>query len=338
MLGLIGGALAGGAEAAQDNARTRIKQMHDDAILRMQQAFSTSEREAGQQYSTQERVAGQEYTSGENAASREQAMTLAQMREQGANSRSGAQISAADRRAQWGARQIVPMEGGGYGQYDPVNNNVAPLPDGVDFGSMAGGGDFTDRMKYQLDGITDQIENIRSRASDEMRAMTDKERMELGVLEDKYNGLLEGGQQYMTPLQMLQQGEAGETAHGGSAQPAPESIPGKVRQQQEDQRNTQEANDARRQASQARDAADAILQRIERESVGGASSGGLLAQVNRAAGRGEVSQEAMDEAQQVAQQILSLDQNPNISADQKRWLSERLIRLQEAGVPLNLDQ
>jgi hypothetical protein len=336
MLGLIGGALAGGAEAAQDNARTRIKQMHDDAILRMQQTFSTSEREAGQQYSTQERVAGQEYTSGENAASREQAMTLAQMREQGANSRSGAQISAADRRAQWGARQIVPMEGGGYGQYDPVNNNVAPLPDGVDFGAMAGGGDLTGRQQAQLDMLENQAKPLREKMADGM-PLKPEEKAELGQIDAQAQSIIGGGQQGMTPFERLMQGEDGDSSER-SAQPAPESIPGKVRQQQEDQRNTQEANDARRQASQARDAADAILQRIERESVGGASSGGLLAQVNRAAGRGEVSQEAMDEAQQVAQQILSLDQNPNISDDQKRWLSERLIRLQEAGVPLNLNQ
>ncbi|MEL7966399.1 hypothetical protein AAG587_08480 [Vreelandella neptunia] len=335
-LGLLGAALAGGAGAAQENAKTRIKQMHDDAILRMRQNFATSEREASQEYGTQERVAGQQFTSGENEANRGHDLTLTQMREQGANSRSGAQISAADRRAQWGARQIVPLEGGGYGQYDPINNSVSPLPEGVDFASMAGGGDLTGRQKAQLDMLENQAKPLRDKLSEGMTPLTPEEKATLGQIEAQAQSIIGGGQQSMTPFQQLMQGEGSSQTEAPEANP--DSIPGQVRQQQEQQRNTQEANEARREASQARDSADAVLERIEREAAGGASRGGLLAGINKAAGRGEVSQEAIAEAQQVAQQILALDQNPNISADEKRWLSERLIRLQEAGVPLNLDQ
>lgn len=35
--GLFAGAMAGGAEAAQDNARTRIKKMHDEAMVRLKE-------------------------------------------------------------------------------------------------------------------------------------------------------------------------------------------------------------------------------------------------------------------------------------------------------------
>lgn len=331
MLGLIGGALAGGAEAAQDNARTRIKQMHDDAILRMRQEFATSEREAGQQFSREERMAGQEFTSGENQANRQHDMGLLQMREAGANRRSAAQIAASrEQRPQW---QMVPDGNGGYIQYDPVSNNYreANLPDGATFA----GGDLTSRQKAQLDMLENQAKPLRDKMADGFE-LTPEEKTTLGQLEAQAQSLIGGGQQGMTPFQQLMQGEGDSQVESPAVNP--DSIPGQVRQQQEERRNTQEANEARRQASQARDSADAVLQRIEREAAGGATRGGLLAQVNRAAGRGEVSQEAIAEAQQVAQQILALDQNPNISADEKRWLSERLIRLQEAGVPLNLDQ
>lgn len=332
-LGLLGAALAGGAGAAQENAKTRIKQMHDDAILRMRQEFASSERQAGQEFSREERVAGQQFTSGENEANRGHDLTLTQMREQGANSRSAMQINASREqgRNDW---QMVPTQDGGYVQFSPSRNESRPanLPEGVSMG----GNDLTGRQKAQLDMLENQAKPLRDKLAEGMTPLTPEEKATLGQIEAQAQSIIGGGQQSMTPFQKLMQGEGGSQTETPEANP--DSIPGQVRQQQEQQRNTQEANEARREASQARDSADAVLERIEREAVGGASRGGLLAGINKAAGRGEVSQEAIAEAQQVAQQILALDQNPNISADEKRWLSERLIRLQEAGVPLNLDQ
>tara|TARA_R100001039_G_scaffold37557_1_gene36447 strand:- start:5793 stop:6791 length:999 start_codon:yes stop_codon:yes gene_type:complete len=330
-LGLIGAALSGGAEAAQDNARTRIKQMHDEAILRMRQNFAKSERIAGQEFTTNERVAGQGFTSEQNELNRGHDLTLTQMREQGANSRTGAQIAAGDRRAQMGLLQQGMSAEGNPVWFNPVSGERYDAPEGVTLSSP----DLTGRQKAQLDMLENQAKPLREKMAEGM-PLTPEEKTTLGQLEAQAQSLIGGGQQGMTPFQQLMQGEGGSQPEAKATNP--DTIPGQVRQQQEERRNTQEANEARRQASQARDSADAVLQRIEREAAGGATRGGLLAQVNQAAGRGEVSQEAIAEAQQVVQQILALDQNPSISVDEKRWLSERLIRLQEAGVPLNLDQ
>lgn len=250
----------------------------------------------------------------------------------GANSRAAMQINASREqgRNDW---QLVPDGKGGYGRYSPSRNEwgQANLPPGTD----PNGGNLTDSQKAQLNMLENQAKPLREKMADGM-PLTPEEKTTLGRIESDAQTILTPNQQGMTPFQQLMQGEGGNEEEAPAA--SPDSIPGQVRQQQEQQRNTQEANQARREASQARDAADDIIKRIEREAAGGASRGGLLAGINKAAGRGEVSQEAMAEAQQVAQQILALDQNPNISADEKRWLSERLIRLQEAGVPLNLDQ
>lgn len=334
--GLLAGAMAGGGKAVQQNAQNTLQARRQEALKRLDNELALGRMETENQYQVQRDERQQGYTQ-ENAQMGHE-LTMEQERYRQGQQNSRAAMSR-QQQPQW---QLVPTEDGGYVQYDPVSNTTRPanLPEGVNMG----GGKLSDREKYQLDGIADRIDSIRSTAEDEMRPLTKEEKLDLGRLEGRYNALLGSGD-LMTPLERLQAGEAGGGQQGGQPpsgdrQPAPDpsSIEGQTRQRQEARRNTQEAIKARREANDARDAADAVLERIERERGGGATPGGLLSQVNQAAGRGGVSQETIAEAQRIADQILSLDQNADISDDDRRWLSERLIRLQEAGVPLNLDQ
>lgn len=220
--GLLAGAMAGGAEAAQDNARTRIKQMHDDAILRMQQKFATSERVAGQEFSKDERIAEQGFTAGENEANRGHDLTLTQMREQGANSRSGAQIAAGDRRAQMGLLQQGMNAEGSPVWFNPVSGDRYDAPPGV---TLADDGELTPVQGRRLDSIQSEKEALRATFEDGVggyRQPTNQEAEYLQTLQEQENAILysrggSAGSGAPTPFEVLMAGESG----GDTGEPAP---------------------------------------------------------------------------------------------------------------------
>lgn len=325
--GIIAGAMGGGGQAVQQNAMSRIEQLRAEALQKLSHEYDMARQGHDQEFRRGERIEGQEFTAGENQANREQNRQLAEMRERGANSRVGAG------RNDW---QLVPLEGGGYGRYNARTNQFeeANLPPGT----QLGGGELSARDKYRLDDMSSQINAIRKRAGDEMRELTTEEKAELGRLQGQFDSLLGTGRG-ATPLERLLAGEdlSGEVpaSEGGEGPADRESVRGLLNQEIEEQRNTQEANAARRQYNAARDKADSLIDRIDRELAGGASPGGLMAGINEARGQsGQISDSTLAEAQQVAEELLSLDDNPNISADQRRWIAERLMRLRDAGVPV----
>ncbi|TDX29091.1 hypothetical protein DFO67_108135 [Modicisalibacter xianhensis] len=354
MAGILGaaiaGALSGGGRAVQWNAQSAIQQKRDAALkqldhdLAMQrqddsQQFTAQENQADRTFRRDERVAGQEFTSGENQLNRQHDTALVNIRESGADRRSNAQITAS-REAKSNDWQLVPLEGGGYAQYSPTRNEYrdANLPEGA---KMTATSDLTERQKYQLDGIADRMKAIRKSASDVGRELTTEEKAEMGRLQGQYQSILGGGGG-QTMLEKLLAGEGGTQAvsgdqAGNAATAQPDSVPGIIQRQRQAQQATQEANEAKREANDTRNAADAILDRIEKEKGGGAE-GWLSRSVNQARGQGGVSDETLAEAQRVAEQLLALDQNPNLSADQKRWIAERIMQLQDAGVPININQ
>ena len=336
-LGLIGAALSGGAEAAQDNARTRIKQMHDDAILRMRQEFATSEREAGQQFSREERMAGQEFTSGENQANRQHDMGLLQMREAGADRRTGMQIAASrEQRPQW---QMVPDGNGGYIQYDPVTNSYreANLPEGVSFN----GGELTDRQKLTIETLADERKSIMETS---MGQPSDQQAARLGEINAQMERLLgtsAGGGDLATRLtEQLgidpdavpeEQAAPPESAPPRSAPPPrPNTAEGYMgaRQEADSARQAdQEADDAVQElAAEARRIAGRIT--IPDQLGGGFQRGGLI----NSATQGGIDTEAEREAAQVVLERVSAAYNQESDPQRKAMLKRALDALYEAGV------
>ncbi|MFI8748773.1 hypothetical protein ACIGG6_02035 [Vreelandella lionensis] len=337
MLGLIGGALAGGAEAAQDNARTRINQMHDDAILRMRQEFASSERQASQEFSREERVAGQEFTSGENQANRQHDMGLLQMREAGANRRSAAQIAASrEQRPQW---QMVPDGNGGYIQYDPVTNNYreANLPEGVSFG----GSELTERERLTIETLADERTSIMESS---MGQPSDQQAARLGEINAQMERLLgtsAGGGDLATRLtEQLgidpdavpeEQAAPPESAPPRSAPPPrPNTAEGYMGARQEAdsaQQADQEADDAVQElAAEARRIAGRIT--IPDQLGGGFQRGGLI----NSATQGGIDTEAEREAAQVVLERVSAAYNQESDPQRKAMLKRALDALYEAGV------
>lgn len=340
--GLLAGAMAGGAEAAQDNARTRIKQMHDDAILRMRQEFASSERQAGQEFSREERMAGQEFTSGENQANRQHDMGLLQMREAGADRRSGAQIAASrEQRPQW---QMVPDGNGGYIQYDPVTNNYreANLPEGVSFG----GGELTDRQKLAIETLADERKSIMETS---MGQPSEQQAARLGEIDSRMEQLLDGGattgggdlatrlarQLGIDPDDAPEQQEADTPsspppAGGGAPPPRPNTAEGYVgaRQQADTaaQSDRQADDNVQALAAEARRIAGRIT--IPDQFGGGFQRGGLI----NSATRGGIDTEAEREAAQAVLQQVSAAYDQESNPQRKAMLQRALDALYEAGV------
>lgn len=356
--GLIAGAIQGLGGAMQHNAQGQIEEKRQRALMQLEQdmAIERDEIQHGQrmdelgqrhEYNVDELGVRHGYNLEELDVRHGNDMQQERYRQSMQNARHYSTLSAREREGSndW---QMVKTEDGGLVQYSPSRNSYrdANLPEGAMMGGMDG--ELSERAKYQLDGIASRIEAIRDRASDEMRELTPDEKAELGRLRGEYDSLLGSGSG-MTTLERLMAGEAGgDTAPPSGGETSPRQSPtagdqptvrGLLSQQIEERRNTQESNEARRLATQASDRADAVIDRIEKEMAGGASPGGLMASINEARGRGgSVSDETMAEAQQVAEELLSLDRNPNLSADRKRWIAERLMRLQDAGVPIDLEQ
>ncbi|WP_346064158.1 hypothetical protein [Halomonas salifodinae] len=304
---------------------SRIDELKRTRLAEMEQRYRTSERVAGQEFSAEQSQADRDFRAGESAADREQRLQLARMRESGANARASAG------RNDW---QLVPMQGGGYGRYNPRTNQFeeANIPEGVDLS----GGSLSDRQKAQLDMLGDQAETLRKKMADGFE-LTAEERIRLGEIEGQMESIVNpsGSSGLADRLAGRLQGESPANAGGGEQGG---DVPTMVRQEREQQASTAEQRDAVRAADQARDEADEVIEQLRSEQAGGASPGGLLSQVNRAAGRtGPGSDETRAEAQRVAEQLLQASRSPHISDDRKRWIAERIIQLQDLGVDINLD-
>ncbi|MCL7941229.1 hypothetical protein M8009_13125 [Halomonas sp. ATCH28] len=345
--GLIAGAIQGLGGAMQHNAQGQIEEKRKKALMALEQEMAleheevrhqnTLERDEGQHgYRMDELGQQHEYGLEELGARHGYSMEQERFRQSNQNARHYSSLSAREREGNndW---QMVKTEDGGLVQFSPSRNayREANLPEGAVMGDM--GGDLTDREKARAEMLGDQLQALRDKQAEGIEPLSPEEKTRLGRIEAELNGLL-GGSTGPTPLERLLAGEEGADAPPQEGDAEPGSIPGIIQRERETQQNTQEANEARRAAYQAREQADAVLDKIEREQAGGASPDGIMAGVNRARGRGGVSEETVVEAQRVAEELLALDSNANLSVDNKRWLAERLMRLQDAGVPINLEQ
>ncbi|MBY6109065.1 hypothetical protein KUV74_01495 [Halomonas sp. DP1Y21-3] len=355
--GLLAGGLAGGGKAVQTNAleelehrrRTALSQLeHEQAMTRQddQQSFSREERVAGEEFQTRRDETLHGYQQDNTRLSHGLSMEQERYRQGQQNARHYSSLSAQEREGanDW---QMVRTEGGSLVQYSPSRNSYrdANLPEGAVMGGMDS--QLSDRDKYRLDMLADEAETLRKKQADGLEPLSPGEKSRLGQIEAQMTAFLGGGETGGTTLERLLAGEevsggagadevAGSpdvTSSGGDGP----SVRGLLNQQIAEQEANDKARESRRAATAASDRADAVLKRIERELSGGADPDGLVADINRAAGRGgSVSDETLDEAQRVAEELLSLDKDPNLSSDRRRWIAERLLRLQDAGIELNL--
>ncbi|QJQ93904.1 MULTISPECIES: hypothetical protein [Halomonadaceae] len=158
-LGLLAGAIAGGGQAVQENARSRIDELKQMRLKEMDQKYQTSEREASQdftagenqnnrQHQTSERLGGQQFTSGENQANRQSQREL-----------TGMQVGAANQRANAGGWQLVPTDDGGMMRYNTITGETAEAPQGL-LASGITGGKMSDREKDAMATLRSQYRDL----------------------------------------------------------------------------------------------------------------------------------------------------------------------------------
>ncbi|MDR5867917.1 hypothetical protein [Halomonas koreensis] len=359
--GILAGALAGAGKAMQWNAQGQIEEKRQRALMALEQD-NAREMEGIRHQNTLERdevqhgqrldELGQRHDYNVDELGVRHGYSMEQERYRQGNQNARHSASLAEGSNDW---QLIKTEGGGLVQYSPSRNASRPanLPEGAQIGGGMNG-ELSDRDKYQLDGIQDRIEAIRSQASDEMRELTAEEKAELGRLQGQYDALLGGGSG-QTPLQRLMAGEGdgadstpppttaepateGQAAGSRSEAPAGDTARGIIARQREQQSSFLEQRDVKAAAEEAKDEADAVIDEIYRERTGGYSSPVMqdrfLAQNG---GTAEASQETIERAQAVADRLLEVSRSEHVSEDQRRWIAERIMQLQDLGVPIELD-
>lgn len=245
MLGLIGGALSGGAQAVNNVADSAMAERRERAMERMRQKYRTSEREAGQKFQSSERVAGQEFRVDNNETQQgyaqenarlqhEMSMAQERYRQQQQNNRTE---MTSRTKPQW---QVVSDGEGGFLQYDPDSNTTRPVPEGVNFG---GGSDLSDVQDRELDFVESEIAAMRESMSDDMggtRQPTPEESAYMRDLTQQRQQILygnqgggQGGNDGPTILEQLMQGENGQQSQTESPSPvAPPPAPGRSPEQE----------------------------------------------------------------------------------------------------------
>jgi hypothetical protein len=332
MLGLLGSALAGGGEAVQKNAQSKIEEMRAKALVELRQDFKTSEREAEQDFTTGERIAGNEFTTSENvktrdfragegAADRAQQLSLTQMRESGANRR------AAAGQNNW---ETLRSADGGIIRFNPQTgeSEKTDLPGSVLLGDE---GDLSDVEKERLNLASNRIKDIRDLAADEMREPTEREAEEVLTLTTAVNKLLNpsgtGGSGEQTVLEKWMAGEGGYTGGTGEGGSGGTDAPDLTYQQ---------VMDGIQQESGQQSVSDVLsdvgLLVSEIKLSEGASSGGLIGPGPRGQGRAkEKGDKARAEAQKLLPTLVEM-YNATKNEDERALLRKRIGELGEIGV------
>jgi hypothetical protein len=326
--GLIAGAIQGLGGAMQHNAQSSIEEKRQTALRKLehgmamerqddQQQFSRGERKAGQEFTSGENATDREFRAGESAADREQRLSLAQMQEAGANSR------AAAGRNDW---EVVPLEGGGYGRYNPRTNQFenANLPDSARVGDE---GDLSDVEKKRFDLLSDDIDAIRERAADEARNLTkDEAEILAGYINDR-NAILGSGGSGGSGEQTIPEREGGDTGGTGEGGSGGTDAPDLTYQQ---------IMDGIQQESGQQSVSDVLsdvgLLVSEIKLSEGASSGGLIGPGPRGQGRAkEKGDKARAEAQKLLPTLVEM-YNATKNEDERALLRKRIGELGEIGI------
>ena len=356
--GIMGG-IAGAGKAMQDNAMSSIEQKRQEALRRLdhdlamerqsdQQAFATSEREAGQEYQTGRDETLHGYNLEELGQRHQYDMERERYSQSQQNARHSSSLAASREqgRNDW---QLVQLEGGGYAQWSPSRNAYrdANLPDGA----MMGAGEMTSRQKVQLEELQSQRKLIADRLNGDvppdpdteadLNAQLDTLNARIGRLITPNVGSEDVGLELDAGLESL--GGTDDSGVGGNGGGDPDnSYSGIIAREQKSREEARAEREKKSEVAKAQNAAKTARQDADRllEKLDGSMrsynpygfGGTSLSRLNEAD-----REAAIAEAQQVAEQIKAFENNPHLTPDEQRWMAERLRRLQEAGVPINLN-
>lgn len=175
MSGLLGGFMQGVGGAMQQNAQMGMDERRTMRLEELRNKYATQRQESDHQFRREERVEGQEFAAGQKDLDRSQQRELADMRERGADRRTGMQIASQDR------RNLVQGvdEAGNTAWFNPTTGQQVNAPRGFQVpreGPDARGDDWS-RQRYEIQWLRDDIEDLEERLA--MGGATGAERQAL---------------------------------------------------------------------------------------------------------------------------------------------------------------
>ena len=319
--GLIAQATLGATREVGQGIGDRIR---EEAKLKRQQALEGTR--------TMETMKRQTHNSGlrRDENKQQHGMTLEQQDAQNQNARG--RIKLTDELGQENYADVTDKSGNLIGQRERGSNQYTPY-------STKSDSDLSDREKLRIETMNSEIEAIYKGAKDMGGALTPDAQSRINTLTLQRNQMLYGGGGGGTILSNLLNGEGGDGKPGGSSKPEPDATPdslrGLVGGAMNGQKQETESAGAQGKIKALEDEADKILAKVKPTFRSGRS--GMPAGNTRP----EMSEEDIAVAQSLVQRLIALDENPETSAAlsdrQRNNLAQRIMELQEAGVPISLN-
>ena len=315
MLGLLGSAMAGGAQAVSQVSEGRIEEKRAKALekLRTMNTRETNNiqhlRNVERDDTLNERRVAQDATNNEKAAAR---------------------IRLTDELGQQTFEDVTDDSGRIVGQREAGSNQYTPYP-------TSAGQDMslTNLQKAQVKSLTDRIKAIDD--STEYGAVSPGDMERRDAMELQLNALFSGSGIFSELYDGKGDGQGGETRTGNPAKaekPAPESIGGLVGSAMNTGETQARVTVATDQINGLQDEADKLLQRIKKPSVMGS--------IGKPGSQPQVDSDAIEAAQDLVQRLLALEDDPAmaeaLTPRLRNNIKQRIMDIQRAGVPLNLNQ
>lgn len=325
MLGLLGSAMAGGAQAVDKVSQGRIVEMRERARQKLRQDFTANQNQLGREHQTAMQEDSQQFSA-------EQTEQQAQRRRE--------ELNAQNQHARNSSWTVQPGRDGSLYRANPITGEVEPMKGGQ--GLLAGAKkDLTDREKLAVESINSEIKAIRDNASDLGGAMSEQDKMTLGRLTAERNRILSGSSGGIPSLNDLlngQNGASGTAPADGSAdgagEPQERGLGSLVNRRLQSERQAHEAENVEQQIEEAGDNAERIL----KELTPGLPSGFIGQPVNTIGKEvsrydPQVGPEKIAEAEAAIDRLLTMSRDEavwNAMSDRQRAsLSQTIIDLRK---------
>lgn len=198
--GAMAGAIGGAGQAVQQNAQGQLEQLRQEALRKVEHKYTMEIQDEQQQFTAGENEQNRGFQAEQKDLDRGQQRELADMRERGADRRTGMQVSAQS------ARNLVQGhdEQGNPAWFNPTTGQQVSAPDGFQVprdGPDARGDDWS-RQRYEIQWLRDDIEDLEERldkgdvsgaARLELIDDLDRKRRELGRLRQHSTGRTSAG-------------------------------------------------------------------------------------------------------------------------------------------------
>lgn len=327
-----GGLLARAVLGATHGAATGIgERLREESKLKRRQAL--------EQTRTTETMKRQAHNTALQRGTNEQTHGQALERQKAQNEDARGRLVLQDELGETRYQDVTDANGRIIGQREVDSNQYTPF-------TTKPASDLTDRQKYQIESLNSEIESIYKSAESLGGTLTPEQQDRLDTLTLQRNSMLYGGGGSSTILSDLMSGEGGSGSPAGDDGDQPEAsepqgIRGQLSQRVSGQEQQSKNDGVQAQVDTLEKEVDTLLSKVDpdlRSGALGMPGGGLLSTPTR---KQPLDEQDIAKAQELVQRFIALDENPEtsgaLSERQRAAIVQRIMDLQRAGVPINLD-